>query len=110
MSQTPFNAQNSILSSTGGQHAMYDLLPGPNLVKPAPGRAVRIFVTSGPGTAGTLAINDCASLAAVSAANLAYAVGFATAVEGFEVLAEWPCAYGIVVTVPTGCTASVSYL
>lgn len=110
MPQYPYNTQAFLLTTSGGQRSALNLQPGPNLVKASQGRLYRVVVTSGPGTAGTLAVNDCATTAAVSAANLVDSIGYASAVEGFEFLLEWPCLTGIVVTVPTGCTASVSYL
>lgn len=108
MSQTPFNAQNSILSSAGGQHSALALQAGPNLVKASPGRICKLSITTA-GTAGTLAVNDCATTGAVTAENLIYN-GLDTSPAGTVVDLEFPCLYGIVVTVPTGGVVSVSYL
>jgi hypothetical protein len=107
--QTPFNAHNSILTSTGGQFSKNALPAGANLVKATPGRVVRLSVVT-LGTAGSLMVNDCSTIGAVSAANTIYEMGFAGATEGLVVTLEFPCLYGIVVTVPTGGVVSVSYL
>jgi len=109
MSQTPYNAQNSILSSAGGQHSALALPAGANLVKATPGRIVRLSVLA-LGTAGNLMVNDCATIGAVTSANTIYEMGFAGATEGLVVDLQFPCTYGIVVTVPTGGMVSVSYL
>ena len=108
MPQTPFNAQNSIISSAGGTHSMLALAAGPNLVKAAPGRICKLIINV-TGTAGTLAVNDCATTAAVSAANLVW-TDLDTTPMGTVIDLEFPCLYGIVVTVPTTGVVSVSYL
>jgi hypothetical protein len=107
--QTPFNAQNAVLSSAGGQFSMLALPAGANLVKATPGRIVRLSVVT-IGTAGALMVNDCSTIGAVTAANTIYEMGFAGATEGLVVDLQFPCAYGIVVTVPTGGAVSASYL
>ncbi len=106
--QTPFNAQNAVISTDGGQLSALALPAGQNLVKASPGRIFRIVVTTA-GTAGTFAVNDAASLGAVAASNLVFSILNTTA-AGNVITLEFPCLNGIVVTVPTTGVVSVSYV
>src|SRR5271157_4930152 len=106
--QTPFNAQNAVISTSGGLYTALGLTAGQNLVKATPGRIFRLVVTTA-GTAGTFAVNDAASTAAVAASNLVFSILNTTA-AGTVITLEFPCANGIVVTVPTTGVVSVSYV
>jgi len=106
--QTPFNAQNAVISTNGGIYSALALPAGQNLVKAAPGRVFRLIINTA-GTAGTLAINDAASVGAVAASNLVFTALNTTAAGNVYNL-EFPCANGIVVTVPTAGVVSVSYV
>jgi hypothetical protein len=107
--QNPLNAMNSIISTAGGTQSALALPAGANLVKASPGRIIRISVNT-VGTAGTLAVNDCATTAAVAASNLVWEGVDTQAIGGAPITLEFPCLVGIVVTVPTGGVVSVSFV
>ncbi len=108
MGQTPFNAQNAVISTNGGQFSALALAAGANLVKSGPGRLVRLSVVT-VGTAGTFAAYDAATTASAGATNIIYSAVNTTA-AGTVVTLEFPVSTGIVVTVPTGGSVSVSYI
>ena len=116
IAKTPTNVQTTLKTDTngalrvteGGVSSALALAAGVNLVKATPGRAIRLSVTT-TGTAATLAVNDAASTGAVAAGNLVYQLAGASATEGLVVVLDWPCANGIVVTVPTSAVVSVAY-
>jgi hypothetical protein len=85
------------------------LAAGQTLVKAAPGRVAKLIVNTATGTAGTLAVNDCASTGAVAAGNVVYSVPFGTAILGTVIVLDVPCLVGIVVTVPTSSTVTVVF-
>lgn len=106
--QTPYNAQSTKLTTAGGQLSSLNLAAGANLVKAGVGRVMRLSVTVA-GTAGTFSVNDAATTGAAAAANLIWE-GSATSAQGTIVDLEFPYSSGLVVTVPTGGTVSVSYV
>jgi hypothetical protein len=106
--QTPFNAQNAIISTSGGTLSSLGLTAGATVVKAVPGKIMRILVNTAATTA--VSVNDCATAAAVAAGNLVYTSASSGLVAGTMVTLEFPCLIGIVVTVGTGGVVSVSYV
>jgi hypothetical protein len=101
--QNPYNAQSSVLTTTGGQLQTYNITTA-TVIKALPGRVFRVNVQVAGSTTGT--VNDCATTGAAAAANQ---IAVIPETVGPLVL-EWPCATGIVVVPGTGQTISVSYL
>jgi hypothetical protein len=107
LNQTPLSAQNSIITSPGGQLTALNLQAGANLIKAGQGRIFKIFVNT-VGSAGTFSVNDSATTGGVAASNLIWDDGATTAV-GTPLTLEAPYFNGLVVTVPTGGVCSVTY-
>jgi len=101
------DASGNLLVASGSASALA-LSAGVNLVKATPGRVARISVITA-GTAGNLAVNDSATTGGVAAGNIIWSLAFGSVTVGQIIELEWPCAKGIVVTVPTGGAVSVSY-
>jgi len=101
--QTPYNAQSSVLTTSGGQFASYNITAA-KVVKVGAGRVIRVNVLVAGSAAGT--VNDCATTGAAAIGNEIASIPNTVG----EVLLEWPCAIGIVVVPGTGQTLSVSYL
>jgi hypothetical protein len=106
MPQNPYNAQNSVLTTTGGQLQTYDITTT-TLIKGSAGRLFRIVVNAASTTA--LLAYDSATTGGAGASNLIYE-GPTDSVAGTVVCLEWPCANGIVINPGTGGNVSVSYL
>ena len=100
------DAAGTQILTTGGLSSALNLTAGQHVVKASAGRVCRLNVTT-PGTAGTLAVNDAAALDQANASNLVFSIA-GTAAELPDGL-QFPCANGIVVTVPTGGTISIAY-
>lgn len=124
MPQTPLNfstqapngafvATQSDLSGnllTGnGSTTRLALAAGQTLIKATPGRVAKLIVNTATGSAGSLAVNDCASVGAVATGNIVYSVPFGTAILGTIIVLDVPCLIGIVVTVPTSSTVTVVF-
>ena len=103
MPQTPYNAQNSVLTTEGGRNSSLNITAA-TVVKAGPGRLVRISVVVAGSAAGTA--NDCITTGAAAAANEIAAIPNSVGV----IPLEWPCATGIVVVPGTGQTLAVSYI
>lgn len=101
--QTPYNAQTSVSTTTGGQLQTYDITTA-TVIKAAPGRIFRVNVQVAGSTTGT--VNDCATTGAAAIGNQVAVIPDTVG----PLLLEWPCATGIVVVPGTGQTLSVSYL
>lgn len=108
MAQIPYNAQASVITTIGGQKSALNLAAGANLVKAGAGRIVQINVNTA-GTGGSFAVHDSATTGAAAASNLVWE-GSATTAQGDVVSLNFPCANGIVVTVPTAGVVAVSYI
>ncbi|VWB07166.1 hypothetical protein [Burkholderia lata] len=101
--QSPYNAQTSVITTTGGQLQTYDITTA-TVIKGAPGRIFRVNVLVAGSTVGT--VNDCLTTGAAAIANQVAAIPDTVG----PVVLEWPCATGIVVVPGTGQTLSVSYV
>jgi hypothetical protein len=98
----------AVQMASGGISSALNLTAGAHVVKATPGRICKITVNT-TGTAGTFSVSDCATTAAVAAANLVAAFTNTTAAGGAPLVLDWPCSVGIVVTVPTTGVVSVSF-
>jgi hypothetical protein len=101
--QNPYNAQASVLTTSGGQAQVYDITAA-TIIKAAPGRVFRVNVQVAGSTTGT--VNDCLTTGAAAITNQIAVIPETVG----PLLLEWPCATGIVVVPGTGQTLSVSYL
>lgn len=101
--QNPYNSQNAVLTTTGGQSQTYNITAA-TVIKAAPGRVFRVNVQVAGSTTGT--VNDCLTTGAAAIANQVAVIPDTVG----PLLLEWPCATGIVVVPGTGQTLSVSYL
>lgn len=102
------DASGNLLTGSGSTSKL-NLVAGATLVKAGSGRICKVIVT-GTASAGALAVNDCVSVAAVAnPANELISIPFGSVTNGQILVLDFPCLAGIVVTVPTGCTAAVSF-
>ena len=108
MNVNPYNAQNSKLTTAGGQSSALNLAAGANLVKAGQGR-VNTLIVNAAGTAGTFAVYDSATTGGASASNAIY-VGLNTTAAATVIKLDFPYSNGLVVTVPTGGAVAVSYI
>jgi hypothetical protein len=80
-----------------------------SVVKASPGTLYRVVVVV-PGTAGSLTVNDTATVAGAATANEVFSTLYSALVAGQVILLEFPFSNGIVLSaVPTGAQFSVSY-
>ena len=92
----------------GGDSAVLGIYNA-QVIKPAPGILVRLIVVA-PGTLGTFTINDSATLAGASAANVIFSCDVSALAQGQNFELKCPCDFGIVVSsVPSGSQFSISY-
>lgn len=101
------DAAGLLLTTPGGSLSALNLTAGAHLVKASAGRIAKLVVNT-VGSAGTLSVNDSATAAGAAASNLVWA-GVDTTAAGTVIVLDWPCANGIVVTVPTGGVVAVSF-
>ena len=106
MPQTPYNAQNSILTTAGGQFNKLNITTI-TAVKTIPGRIATVVINAANSTA--VKVYDTNATASAAAANQIY-IGTSTGVVGTVVTLNFPCLTGIVVDPGTGGNVSVSYL
>lgn len=93
----PGQAAQSVLNVTASQ-----------VIKPAPGRLVRVVVTTAL-TVAAVTFNDCTTVAAAGASNTVLTIPSGTAAGAiFDI--EWPCALGIVVAFPATGAVAVSFV
>jgi hypothetical protein len=108
MNQTPYNAQTSVLTSSGGQSSKLNITAA-TAIKAVPGRLVKITVLT-VATGGTFGAYDVATTGAAATANAIVQYGAAWPAAGSVISLDWPCANGIVVNPGTGGAVSVSYI
>lgn len=96
------------LVATGGKASVLNIT-APRVIKPSPGNMATVVISGTVGTGGTYVFNDCATLAAASAANQIASLPGTTAANGLPISYDWPCTVGIVISaVATGGAAIVS--
>jgi hypothetical protein len=103
--QTPYNAQSSVLTTSGGQSSKLNVT-ATTVIKGEPGRICRLVFNAASTSAP--AVYDYTATTGFAAANLVWAGGTTTAAQTVVDL-EFPCSKGIVV-VPGGATVAVSYI
>lgn len=109
MAATSVGPVNGIGPGLPGGCSAWLNITSAQVIKASAGILVRVFVNT-VGSAGSLTFNDVATVGGAAASNQILTIAYTSLTVGQQMLLQWPCATGIVVSaVPTSGVIAVSY-
>lgn len=98
----------ALTTTLGGSNSKLNLAAGTTVIKATAGTVCRISVNTA-STSGNLTVYDQATTTSPGASTLVYTALQAAVVVGANLVVDFPCLTGIVITVPTSAVVSVSF-